>query len=343
MSKICIKPFQTIEIDSAGNVYTCCPAYINMHNIGNIFTDNVSLDKIWYSDKATEFRKRILAEDFSFCNLELCRQRVLEDNKNGKYNLTPPLPKYITLAYDKECNLQCIFCRDAKIKNDEQTTKIFNEKIDSLLIPLIKEAQIVALSGAGEAFFSKHSRLLIKKLASVNPNILFNINTNGLLFNKNNCEALGINNRINEVFVSLHSLDENLYNQIMLGSNLKVVLRNIKWMAQAQKTGEIKKVTINCAVCDLNYKQIPKLVAFAKKLGIWITISQYCYWETTFGRDYENHAVWHETNPEFNKFVKILKNKNLNYDKCYMSPLFFELREYKNKKKFLHFFSKIIN
>ncbi len=326
MCKICSKPFKTIEIYNSGDVYTCCMDYINHNNIGNIFSENISLEEIWYSNKATELRKKILNQDYSMCNLDLCRQRILKKNKDNKYNLTPPLPQYITLAYDLECNLKCIFCRDEKIKNDEQTTKLYNEKIDTLLVPLIKEAKIVALSGSGEAFYSKHSRLLIKKLTKINPKIKFNINTNGLLFNKANCKALGLTNRINDVFLSIHALDEKLYNKIMVGSNLKVVLKNLKWMAEAQKKRQIKRVTVNTAICDINYKEIPKLLNLAINFGVGITFSQYYDWGTEFGKDYDKRAVWVKNHPEYNNFIKILQNKELDYHRCNMSPLFYALK-----------------
>ncbi len=330
--QICIQPFTALEIDSFGDVYTCCPSYINYNKIGNILSDNISsLADIWYSDKACELRRRILAGDYSLCNLQLCRQRHFSGNKSD-YEIKPKLPWYITLAYDKECNLQCITCRDKKIKNDKETTELFNNKIDTLLLPLLTEAKIVALSGSGEAFFSSHSRLLIKKLTAQNKNLIFNINTNGLLFNQNNCSALGLTNRINEVFVSLPALDKKLYNKIMIGSDLQTVLKNIQWMAHAQKEKQINKITINTVISDINYKEIPKLVKFAKKLNIYITISQYYHWGTKFGENYSDLTVWEANHKHHKDFVKILKKDILNYEKVILSPAFKELRENNIKK-----------
>ncbi len=327
MQQVCAQPFTALEIDTNGNVYTCCPAYINEFNIGNIY-ENDNIETLWNGEKAQELRRKIINEDYSLCNLKLCRQKQLCQKEN--ISEIAPLPQYITLAYDKECNLQCITCRDKKYKNTKEQIEIFNKKIDSILVPLIKEAKILALSGSGEAFYSTHSRMLIKKIAIANQDLKFNINTNGLLFNQQNCESLGIRNRINEVFVSLHAFDNNTYNKIMIGSNLEVVLKNIEYMSNAQKTGEINKVTINTVISDINYKEISKIVAFAKKLDIHITISQFYHWGTEFGKNYEKIAVWEEKHPNHIKFVKELKK--INYDKCFLSPLFQEL-----KQKKLHF------
>lgn len=326
MKQVCMQPFTAIEINGDGEVYTCCPAYINKYSIGNIH-ESKNLEEIWNGEKAKELRKRILNDDYSLCNMEICRQKHLDNAEN--YSEIAPLPQYITLAYDKECNLQCITCRDKKYENPPELIEKYNEKIDTLLVPLLKEAKILALSGSGEAFYSKHSRLLIKKLTAENPNLKFNINTNGVLFNQANCKVLGLTGRINEVFVSLPAIDEKIYNKIMIGSDLKTVLNNIKWMAKSK----INKITINAVISDINYKEIPELVKFAKEQNIFITISQFDYWGTEFGKDYEKIAPWREKHKNHIKFVKVLKKTD--YEKCNLSPLFQEL---KNKKlKFWQF------
>lgn len=330
MSVICPQPFLSLEIDSFGDVYTCCPSYINYNKIGNIYDDKTTtLENIWYSDAAINLRKKILQGDYSLCNLDICRQNYDHKDVEIKYELKPDLPTYVTLAYDKECNLQCITCRNSKIKNSKEKEELLNKKIDTLLFPLLKNAEIIALNGAGEAFFSSHSRLLIKKLAAnnENPNLKFNINTNGILFNESNCKELGIFDKINEIFVSLPALEETIYNEIMIGSNLEVVIKNIKWMAEEyHKNNRFDRVTINTVVSALNYKQLLPLIRFAKELDIFITISPYQYWGTEFGRDYGSLAVWEEANEHHNEFVKILNDKDFYYDKMILPSIFKNLQ-----------------
>ncbi len=331
MSVVCPQPFVSLEIDSYGDVYTCCPSYINYNKIGNIYdAETTSLESIWYSKTAINLRKKILKKDYSLCNLDICRQNYDHKNLKIKYNVKPDLPTYVTLAYDKECNLQCITCRNCKIKNSKEKEEILNKKIDTLLFPLIKNAEIVALNGAGEAFFSSHSRLLIKKLAqnTENPNLKFNINTNGILFNENNCKELGIFNKINEIFVSLPALNETIYNQIMIGSNLEVVINNIKWMAKEYHMYDrFDRVTINTVVSDLNFRELLPLIRFAKELDIFITISPYQYWGTEFGKDYGSVAVWERSHKNHNEFVKILNDDDFYYDKMILPSIFKNLQE----------------
>lgn len=318
MADVCRQPFTAIEINGDGDVYTCCPSFINFHKLGNIWEN--SLEEIWYSEFAKDFRKRILNNDYSLCNMDICRQYQPRNAENFSVE-NPSLPKYITLSYDKECNLNCITCRDAKYKNTKEQTNLYNEKIDSILLPLLGNAEILALSGSGEAFYSKHSRLLIKKISTINKKLLFNINTNGILFTKSNCKKLGIYGRINEVFVSLPALSKNIYNQIMIGSNLDVVKKHILWMAEEQhKTGAIKKVTINTVISKLNYMEIPSLIEFAKNLDIYITLSPYCDWGTKLSKNYKFLSVWEKDNEDYQIFSNILKS--VKYYKCYMNSIF---------------------
>ena len=324
MSEICRQPFTAIEIDGNGDVYTCCPSFINFNKLGNIW--NNSLEEIWYSGFAFELRKRIFNSDYSLCNMDICRQ--FQPRNSCEFSVeNPPLPKYITLAYDKECNLCCITCRDCKHTNTEEQINLYNEKIDSLLLPLLKNAEILALSGAGEAFYSKHSRLLLKKISAYNSKLLFNINTNGILFNEKNCAELGVLGRINEVFVSLPALEEKIYNKIMLGSDLNTVKKNIVWMSKEQhESPNMQRATINAVISKLNYVEIPKLVEFAQDLDIYITLSPYCDWGTNLAKGYKELAVWQKDNEDFSKFVSLLKSDIISYEKCWMNPLFKELR-----------------
>ncbi len=320
MPQCCRQPFTAIEIGYNGDVFTCCPSFINNYKIGNIF--EATAKDIWYSDLAVNLRQKILHGDYTICNRNICRQFQPRDIEEKNFTLTPSFPRYITLAYDKECNLNCITCRDNKYKNSEELVQKYNQRIEEVLLPLLQNAEILALSGSGEALYSSHSRLLIKNLSKVNDKLSYNLNTNGILLNENNCRELGILGRINEIFVSLPALDEDLYKKIMRGSDLNTVLKNIEWMAKEQGKS-IKKVTINSVISKLNYSQIPSLVEFAKKLNIYITLSPFNDWGTQFAKEYD-YDVWNSDNNENNKFTVILKNLE-HYERLTTPPLFANL------------------
>lgn len=52
---ICRRPFEHIEIDNNGNVFSCCPDYTGSYILGNILKE--SFDDIWYGKKFSNLRK----------------------------------------------------------------------------------------------------------------------------------------------------------------------------------------------------------------------------------------------------------------------------------------------
>jgi molybdenum cofactor biosynthesis enzyme MoaA len=81
-------------------------------------------------------------------------------------------------------------------------------------------------------------------------------------------------------------------------------------------------VTINSVISKINYREIPKLVQFAKDLDIKITLSAFCDWGTKFGKNYKELAVWEEGNKEQKEFIDVLRNKTIAYENCTMTPVF---------------------
>jgi len=314
---VCPNPFKSVHITPSGSVYMCCPAYIKYNEIGNIFKNN--LEEIWRGKKAEKIRAKIRCGDYSMCSLNICNQK-----REIRAEMLPnklKMPEYITLAYDTECSLRCITCRDKELHNKKEQT----EKIDEFLLPYLKEARFIIISGSGEAFYSPHSRALIKKIAALNKTALWNINTNGLLFNAENCRALGIEGRINEVLFSLPAYDRALYEKIMRGSDYYTVIKNIKAAAAGKM---IKQVSINAVISSINYREIPALAQFAGENGIYLVLSQFHWWKRTkFGRNYKSVSVWDKNHSEFENFKKILNHPALNYEKIYMPPLFAKIRE----------------
>ena len=214
-------------------------------------------------------------------------------------------------------------CGDEKIRNTKEDEHFYNERIDSVLLPLLNNAKSIKLNGAGELFYSNHSRTLVKKLTVINKDVRFTIQTNGILFNKTNYEHLGLKNRIENLYISIHALDEEIYNKIMVGSNLDIVLQNLKWAAELQKTGEIERVFITTVISALNYKEIPKMLKLAQELGIWMSFTAFYPWGTCLDNKYEELAVWDEKHPEYYDFIEEIKHiKNINYEKCTIPSCF---------------------
>lgn len=110
----------------------------------------------------------------------------------------------------------------------------------------------------------------------------------------------------------------------MIGSNQKIVFKNLKWATKQQAIGNIKEITINTVISGLNYKEIPKMIKLAKSLDISISFSTYEPWGTVkLDKQYKELSIWEKTNPEYKEFLKILNQaKEINYPKCSFPPAF---------------------
>ena len=323
--KVCVRPFTVIEINPNGEVYTCCPPNIKFNSIGNIYNEDI--EEIWNGNKAEELRAKIRCGDYSCCNLDTCIQSYNADiSMLGNKLLN--IPKNIVLAYDKECNLHCITCRDEKHINTQEEISLYDEKIYNKIKPILSNIENIEISSSGEAFFSRHSRQLIKQIASEYNHITWTIYTNGILFNTANCKELGIYGRISNVIFSLPAIDRKIYNKIMRGSDYDTVMKNIKEASEEyNKYYTIKDIYLRLVISVLNYKEIPKLVEFAKKNNFNLQITVCRNLRTVFTKNYKSLTVWDKSHPEYECFKKILKHPDLNYKKIQMASIFNKIRE----------------
>lgn len=317
----CQRPFSEIEIHTDGNVYTCCPDYLKKYPIGNIFNVS-SFDEIWYSEKAIELRQRILNSDYSLCNSNICNMKI--DQEEVEQITHPSYPTLVRFAYDTQCNLRCMICRDSLIYNSEERNKEYDSMIDSMFLPVLKNAKIMSITSAGEITASKHSQILTKRAAEMYPNLKFEILTNGLLFNKEFCDSLGITNRIERVVISLHAMKKNTYETIMKGSNYDIVRKNLQWIFEMKKEGKISDVCLIFVACSINYKEIPEFIEYSILNDAHSTVWEYRnHNKTVMDRQFKKYAVWLKEHPKYNDFVKTINKVQLKYkDTCRMPDIF---------------------
>ena len=313
-NKICKIPFTECEISVNGNVYPCCPAYCNKYSFGNIYEQ--TLEEIWNGDKAKFFREKIKNKDYSLCNIENCASFKFDDNIATEN--TTGSPKQIKLCGDRECNVACITCRDNIIRNskeDEEKLEIFTKNIWDSLANL----EVFALSGSGDPFGSRYARNLIKKISTKFPHIKFLIHSNGVLFTPKMYEDLGLKDRVETVFLSIHAAKEKTYNKIVKYGNFKKVIENIKWLTKEKAKGKIQNIYLLFVVHKLNYKDMPDFVKLAQKYNCNVSFTHYRQWGTSF--KYDDNAIFDPKFPEYWKFCEVMKNSVLDSPICTMDAM----------------------
>ena len=279
---ICTLPFETFEVGSNGDVYCCCPNWNNFYSIGNIFSDNY--EEIWNSERVKELRKKILNKDYSLCDKNSCpyckrqlfplSKRTLKksfwkkDHPSFQIHMKKS-PVSVKLGYDSECNIACKMCRDKIICLSDEELELFNSRIDSLLIPLLNDVQVLEVNVKGDPFASRHSRLLAEKVAKKYKHIKFDFQTNGILCTENMLKQLKISlDRIYAIRVSIHAATAETYSKIVQNGEkfFPVILENFKFLSLAREKHSFM-FFLHFVVSAVNYKEIPDFIRMAEHFG----------------------------------------------------------------------------
>ena len=308
-NNFCKLPFYRVQIQQKGDVYICCPSQQKII-LGNIF--KTPFEHIWNSPITQDLRQSCINKEYKYCRVDICKP---EYNKELPFfcndeDVKPiaPLPKWVDLCYDTQCNIRCITCRDKIKVNTKEEIEILNNNIESCILPILKEAKVVYLNGGGEVFASPHSRLLIKKIAEKYPDIQFDIHTNGILCDKQNLEELGIADKLYRVSVSLQGYHKKTVEKIMIGTDYDRVIKNLYYLSTLKKRGKLKELSMYFVVNSINYKEMKDYVKLAKKLGAEVAFWEYRRWGAKIDKDYNKLAVFEPWNIKYNDFAQIIQD-----------------------------------
>ena len=323
----CRTPFQYLEVHFDGNVSLCCPTFQNPCFVGNIFECN-SFEEIWNGESAIELRKTILDGSYKRCKLDLCRYRKSQNQKQVT-TVNTYVEKYPTIVFfchDQQCNVRCVMCRDKQIVTDSKRQKFLNSLIQPIFLPMLKDARLVTLNPGGEFFASKHMILLAKNITKYYPHIKFHIFSNGIEFNKRNCDKIGITDKLNFAEISLHAATEKTYNKIVLGGNFKKVMNNIRWLSSMKRSRKISFIRINFVISSINYEEMPAFQKLIDELDCSSSFTLYQPWNSKMANQYDEVAVFNPKHPKYNHFLEILQDKVFDSPNCVMQNCLVELR-----------------
>ncbi len=320
---VCPNPFLFMEVSINGNINPCCPSWCNDYTFGNFYEQ--SFEDVWNSDKARDFRRSILDNSYKYCNRNICGYNG--DLNSSEFKEIADYPKYIKFSNDRACNYKCITCRDDIILSDKEYTDFLDSNIETIFIPMLKNAEEVCFCGSGETFVSKHYRKLIKVICQTYPDIKFNLHTNGLLCNMQNCKDLGILEKLLNVEVSIHAINENTYKTITRNGDFKTVMENVKWLSSIKKEGFLKNLQLSFVVHSLNYKEMPGFVKIAENLGAKASFWEFRDWGSQFSMKYDDMAIFEQNHPDHDKFLNVISNDIFKSPNCQFNPLLRKLSE----------------
>ncbi len=301
----CSQPFNRIEIYENGDVYNCCPPFINYYSIGNIF--KTPFDEIWNSDKAIELRQRLLDEDFSLCN-DICQKKNKDEINLNYQKIVTEFPEDISISSDNNCNVKCKICRDNQVQT-KYDKNLLEKEIEEIWLPIFKNAKLLRFGCSGEPFSSYKEQLIIKKAVEKYPNLKFHFHTNGILANDDLLKKLNVYDKIDTITVSLHSASRWTYNKIVVGGKYDKVMSNLKLYSKMKKENLINNFRIIFVVYSENYKDMIKFAKLATKLNATAEFWALRLVEATkIGKNFDKYSVINKNHKKHSDFIKILNN-----------------------------------
>ena len=164
-------------------------------------------------------------------------------------------PRRLMMVLTGRCNISCIMC-DRKASSFTLPVWCIKNMID--LFPYL---DLVAWQG-GEVFLVDYFKDFFREVMRY-PQLAQEINTNGLLFDKEWIEMIGGANT--KLIFSIDSTDKNTYEYIRRGAKFENLIKNINLFKELEKNNDNLKLerTINIVVMRSNYKTLEAFIDFA--------------------------------------------------------------------------------
>ena len=322
-------PFSYCEINDSGDATVCCNQWCNGFIYGNILEDDF-LD-ILEGEKSKVFLNQFKTQQFKYCNFNVCPAFKKYDSEE-EYN--KDLEKYkkkknreLRLSFDRNCNVNCVFCRSNFLKKDQEQIKLLVSKIEKHLPYFNENNYEISLNGVGEIFVSKILKNFIKITSTNYPNIRFHIVTNGILCTKENLDELGITDKLTSVEISLHAINEKTYNKLVLGGNLKKAKKNVLYVSELVKHGKVKDLLINFVVNSINYKEMVNFAKWCFKIGAKPNFLPLIAVENT---DFKTLNIADPNHSLHSDFVRVMQNPIFRREDVLIPKHYLELKP--NKK-----------
>ncbi len=311
----CAAPFEQLETAPTGLAYVCCPVWLPTP-IGALDTEP---QKLWNGDTAKKIRESIIDGSYRYCNHVHCAaitsrtlmprdsapaQAIIARHESG----VTRLPEHVKLSHDKSCNLSCPSCRSSTyLANSAKQAKL-DDLTEKTLVPLLREAKSVLVTGSGDPFGSKHFRNLLKRLNSGEfPDLKIDLISNGQLLDPRAWAELGLKNRVRNVEISIDAAEAETYAIVRRGGTFTRLLKNLAFLRDMRRSGEIARLQYSMVVQALNYKEMPAFVRMSEDYGVDVISFNMIRQRDIFAKDeYVEAFIGNPDHPEYEDFLKIL-------------------------------------
>ena len=323
--KICIKPF--IELDVLENsTHLCCASWLPT-STGNLA--ETPWRDVWNGDVAKAIRGSMLDGSYRLCNKRTCPTiqssqfstvEELEADpkwsdivKTGETTMQRG-PEMLNLSYDRTCNLACPSCRTSTYAADDATRARFDAMQQAEILPLLKNARTVFVTGSGDPFASKTFRRLMEQLGEKEyPDLKFIIMTNGMLFTPRQWAAFpSLHRRVESLRISLDAATGATHELLRRGARWSVMEQNLTFAGSLLADGLIDDFMITFTVQTENFREMGDAVDLAHHVGAsHVYFGRMTNWGTFSPDEYQQKAVFVPGHPDHDAFVAACRDPRL--------------------------------
>lgn len=333
--RVCMNPF--IELDVLENsTHLCCASWLPT-STGDL--SYVPWQDVWNGDTAQAIRGSMLDGSYRFCNKRTCPSiqssqfpTIEELEADPKWSeiirpratTMPRGPEMLNLSYDRTCNLSCPSCRTERYAADDATRARFDTMQERQILPLLKNAKTVFVTGSGDPFASKNFRRLMTQLdAGGYPDLKFIIMTNGMLFTPRQWEAFpSLHRRVESLRISLDAATGPTHELLRRGARWSVMVENLRFAGQLLAEGLIEDFSLSFTVQQENFREMGDAVELAREVGAaGIYFGQITNWGTFTPVEYERKAVFVPGHREHEAFLEAARDPRLRDDLVLPSDL----------------------
>ena len=327
--KVCPFPFEVLDVLD-GQTHQCCASWLHQ-SAGDLAQK--PWREVWNSPEAQAVRASMLDGSYRFCNKVACHyiganelptraelaerspwwRDVLEHNRTEMDRG----PRRVNLAYDQSCNLSCPSCRTHKFAADGAMRDRFARLQEEAILPMLKDAEIVWVTGSGDAFASKNFRQLLADLTpEAYPDLRFQIMTNGMLLTRAEWARFPSlhGGRVAILRLSLDAATGPTHEAIRRGARWPVMLENMSFFSELRREGEIGTYDIIFTVQTDNFHEMADAIDLALAQGadhVWFY--RLTNWGTFADAEYAEKAVFSPSHPRHGEFLAMMRDPRLRH------------------------------
>jgi MoaA/NifB/PqqE/SkfB family radical SAM enzyme len=322
----CPQPFESFELCANGEVHTCCPAWLPVP-IGNFHHQRP--EEIWNSAAAQAIRSSILHGTYRYCsrlhcpaivNRRLPRRADLKDPYHReivarKLVRLERRPVRVLMSQDRSCNLSCPSCRTKLILAKKNEQDRLNRIFEAVILPLLRDARQVKITGSGDPFASGHFRYVLKRFSLREfPQLQVQLQTNGLLFDRRAWEELELDGLVESVWVSIDAARPETYVVVRRDGSFGKLLQNFAFLGALRRQGRIRQLRLDFVVQALNFREMPEAVDIARAFGFdGIYFQMIRNWGTFTVAEFDRHFIGAPDHPDYGEFLEVLRHPNLTW------------------------------